>query len=1053
MTSTKITSADTRKNGLQKEIPSWLETPPDTNKIDHPVETQQQELPFEKLTWENFERLCLRLARLEGNVEHCQLYGERGDNQEGIDIYATQKSSEKYRVYQCKREKNFGPEKIESAILKFIEGIWVDETDTFVLCTQESLVAKLRADKVETQREILKQKGITLIVWDKGQLEEKLKNKYHLVQDFFGKPWADAFCEKELANSSVTSQDQEIVVQNYTKWLRETSSDFIVLGIDKKLSIETDWISLKVKQNNGDGDQVIFKAEFIPELYDLYDLTVVVGDPGSGKSTLLKYLAHQLCVLEKKVLRVRLKHISNLCRQQGKTFEDAIFKAAADSSGVNEDQLKFALSCPDYLLVDGFDECDDLANMASQLTAWAKGHAMTRIIMTTRPGYGLEYFCDWKQVEILPLEVSDILTFAKRIFEIHSSDKENIKEQEILFENWLKNTQTASLAARNPLLLGFIVQLFQSGTNTILNRANIYKKIIAYCIDKFPQDREPIKFGKLEAQRILTISGWKLLNEPDISEEELLEKIIEELEFKGYTQLEAEKQAEPGINFWENRRIFERSRERHQDTINFIHLTLCEYAAAKYVSDLDDQEICKWLEEVRQNIKWKEVILFAAGLGKVEIIVNHLLELDNPENTTLTDILLAANALTEVNNASFELIKAVVNRLQIQLESPNPAVVINTAKALLSLIPQATDLIGNIAQNLSNHTQSWTRLAVVRLVLECGDKYVDLSILKEVIDECIAEPARIYSPFTPRKLKDYGKYGREFQNQVLLQGSQLLLKKYPTLETAKYIKEVISSKQLSSGIICELEKTLQKHIFEQIKNDEYKDYREEWTILLRELRKDKGLMNPQKLLMIAKHRERQKYADKSFLEAVLRVTDNPSNLSLSLQPQQELIALGVLVQGMGWWNFPIPDWDVLSENNDLEAVDSVIKGVIAALNIEHQKIAMEAKIVLEQMDFDYDLDIIKSVLNEEKMNLKNSSQTFDSAWDKMEEISDQNYISLFSKIPEVPADPKWERVREIDISPENLVRALKHPSQGIYQNATLLLMNGVGGSEAKLLHS
>ncbi|MCX5983373.1 MAG: hypothetical protein NTY89_16610 [Nostocales cyanobacterium LacPavin_0920_SED1_MAG_38_18] len=28
------------------------------------------------------------------------------------------------------------------------------------------------------------------------------------------------------------------------------------------------------------------------------------------------------------------------------------------------------------------------------------------------------------------------------------------------------------------------------------------------------------------------------------------------------------------------------------------------------------------------------------------------------------------------------------------------------------------------------------------------------------------------------------------------------------------------------------------------------------------------------------------------------------------------------------------------------------------------------------------------------------------------------------------------------------MRALKHPSEGIYQNATLLLMNGVGGSEA-----
>ena len=1055
MTSTKITPgkslADTQKNGLQKEIPSWLETPPDTNKIDPPVETRQQELPFEKLTWENFERLCLRLAQLEVNVEHCQLYGERGDNQEGIDIYATQKLSEKYRVYQCKREKDFGPKKIESAVSKFIEGIWFDKADTFVLCTKESLVAKIRADKVETQRKILKQKGITLIVWDKGQLEKKLKDQHHLVKDFFGKLWADAFCEKELANSSVTSQSKESVVQNYTKWLRETSSDFIVLRIEKKLSIETDWISLKVKQNNSDDDQAIFKAEFIPELYDL---TVVVGNPGSGKSTLLKYLAHQLCVLEKKVLRVRLKHISNLCRQQGKTFEDAIFKAAADSSGINEDQLKFSLSCPDYLLVDGFDECDDLVNISSQLTAWAKGHAITKIIITTRPGYGLEHFSNWKQVEILPLETSDIIRFAKRIFEIHLIDKETIKDQEILFKNWLKNTQTASLAARNPLLLGFITQLFLFDANSILNRANIYENIVHLLCQQDTQDRESIKINKQDepiAQRIIEIAGWQLMYQPEVLESEFNKILTNALlsELNSFTKLEMQRQVLKYISFWEQRRIFEKNKVGLNDTINFIHLTLCEYAAAKYVSDLDDQKICTWLEEVRQNIKWKEVILFAAGLGKVEIIVNHLLELNNTENTTSTDILVAANALKEVNNAPFELIKAVVNQLQIRLESSNPSVVLEAAKALLDLISQATDLIGNIAQSLYNHTQSCTRLAAIRLGLQCGENYVDLNILKEVIDECIAEPARIYSPFIiQRKLKNYGKYGREFQNQVLLQGSQLLLKKYPTLETAKYIKEVISSKQLSSGIIGELEKTLEKHILEQSKNDENKDYREEWTILLRELRKDQAFMNPQRLLMSAKHRERQKYADKSFLEAVLRVTDNQSNLSLSLQPQKELIALGVLVQGMGWWNFPIPDWDILSENKDLEAVDAVIKCTIVSLNIEHQKIAMEAKIVLEQIQFYEDLDIIESALEGKKIKSEHSSQTFDWAWDKMEEISDQNYISLFSKIPEVPADPKWERAKEIDISPENLVQALKHPSQVIYQNATLLLMNGVGGSEA-----
>ena len=1045
MTSTKSTPGksltDTQKNSLQKKIPSWLETPPDTNKIDPTVETQQQELPFEKLTWENFERLCLRLARLEGNVEHCQLYGERGDNQQGIDIYATQKLSAKYRVYQCKREKNFGPEKIESAILKFLEGIWVDETDIFVLCTQESLVAKLRADKVETQRKILQQKGIKLILWDKGQLEEKLKNKYHLVQDFFGKPWADAFCEKEPANNSVTSQYKESVVQNYTKWLKEKTSDLIVLGSGKDLSIEKDWITLRAKKSNG--DQTIFKAELIPELYHR---TVVVGDPGSGKSNLVKRLAHQLSVLEKKVLLVKLT--------PDKKFEELIsFDDLAKKLSVDKNELSVALSYPDYLLVDGLDECGDRANIADALTDWAKIHSITKIIVTTRIGYEPELFPSWENVEIQPLEKSDILNFSKKLLEDSLSNTKTIEDQLTAFDKWLQNTKTSLLVARNPLLLGFLIQLFKIDVEIIQNRADLYKLIIEQFISRPVQDREPIKFGKREAQRILTISGWKLLNEPEISEEELLEKIIEELEFKGYTQQEAEKQAESAINFWENRRIFERSRERHQDTINFIHLTLCEYAAAKYVSDLDDQKICKWLEEVRQNIKWKEVILFAAGLGKVEIIVNHLLELNNTENTTSTDILVAANALKEVNNAPFELIKAVVNQLQIRLESSNPSVVLEAAKALLDLISQATDIIGNIAQNLSNHTQLWTRLAAIRLGLQCGENYVDLNILKEVIDECIAEPAKIYSPFIiQKKLKNYGKYGRDFQNQVLLQGSQLLLKKYPTLETAKYIKEVISSKQLSSGIIMDLSTILHNHISEQLKKNDKEEDKKDWSIfLIKSMRLNSNIFNelhPRKLLQVLKEEERIKYADKSFLDAVLRVTDSSSKVSISLQQLQKLIGLGILLKGMGWRDFSTHGWDILSNEKDLESVDAVIKGAIYAMNIEPQRIAMEAEIALGQIDFYYDLDIIESALNRQTVNLKNSSQTFDWAWDKILEISNQNYISPLSKIPEVPADPKWERAKEIDISPENLVQALKHPSQGIYQNATLLLMNGVGGSEA-----
>jgi hypothetical protein len=184
-----------------------------------------------------------------------------------------------------------------------------------------------------------------------------------------------------------------------------------------------------------------------------------------------------------------------------------------------------------------------------------------------------------------------------------------------------------------------------------------------------------------------------------------------------------------------------------------------------------------------------------------------------------------------------------------------------------------------------------------------------------------------------------------------------------------------------------------------------------------------------------------KYAEKAFLEAVIRASHSKEKLLISHEELQNLITLGVLFQGMGFWEIGNKDWDILSQCHDLDAVDSVIKGAIIAMNLKPQKIAMEAELALEQIQFYEDLDIIESALKGKKIKSEHSSQTFDWAWDKMEEISNQNYISLFSKIPQVPADPEWERAREIDISPEHLVRALKHPSEGIYQNATLLLMN------------
>jgi hypothetical protein len=177
-------------------VPVWLETPPPAS-VNPPVAPRPQDLPFDQLTWEAFEKLCLRLVRVDSNVEHCQLYGTRGQDQEGIDFYARDRHTGEYRVYQCKRESGFGPAKIRDAVEIFLAGKWADRAKVFVLCTTESLVPTERAEEFERQFDSLQSKGVKFKSWSADQLSGRLKDFPEIVDDFFSREWAVAFCGED----------------------------------------------------------------------------------------------------------------------------------------------------------------------------------------------------------------------------------------------------------------------------------------------------------------------------------------------------------------------------------------------------------------------------------------------------------------------------------------------------------------------------------------------------------------------------------------------------------------------------------------------------------------------------------------------------------------------------------------------------------------------------------------------------------------------------------------------------------------------------------------
>ena len=866
---------------------------------------------------------------------------------------------------------------------------------------------------------------------------------------------------------SSTSSNPAVIAEGYREWLSQKTAHLKVPGfpLQRELSIETNWIPLQAKLR--EGDQTSFDAEFIPELYRL---SVVIGAPGTGKSTLLRRLAHGLSAAEKRVIFIRLPDVKKLLdSEKSEGFEWAILKAAADNSGFNDKELRLALSTPDYLLADGLDECkSDRANIADKLDAWV-ANSSTKIVITTRPSDESGILPGWEHIELSPLNKPDILKYSQQLLAAYCEDAAKVQERLDSLHWQLQDSTNASLAVKNPLILGFIVQLIAEDVEIGQNRTQLYNNIIKLASKRPPLDRKPIEFSERDAQRIFEIAGWKLLDQPELAADELINSIIEELESRGYTLPQAEEKAEDGVEFWQDRCIFERYRLGTQDIISFVHPTLCEYAAGRYASRLSDEKLCQWLERVRRKSEWRESILFCAGSGAAERISNHLLKLDNPEDPASKEVLLATDILAEFKKPSLELLKLVANQIKLRLKSSNSSVSCEVLEAALKLTNLAPEIIGSIAQSLLNDTQPWTYLAAVRICLVFGEKYIDLDAVTEIVDTIITQviqSKRISRVIVtlPSNIKhidvDSLLEGRDIVieedwqgqwnlwNQVVLEGVNLLMRKQPGLETDRRIEQVLEEGLFTFLTNSSMEFYLSEYVLKNLEEDDRQEHAKRLLPLssARLVKQAKAFYETFDEPFRELKRDRE--ANQAILEAVIRVTNNTTSEAILPKPQsQELVALAILLRGMRWSKVRACDWSLINAPFDLDAVDAVFKGAIAAMKIDSPTLATQAKFALQ--DIQHDLDMIESVLRSET----NDNEKEWALQQTIKKITDNPFAWSISsnQIPKVPVEPKWELAKNTDITSKDLVHALNHPSPGIFLNAALLLMHGVGGSEGMYL--
>jgi hypothetical protein len=83
-----------------------------------PVMGKLDILPFNRMTWENFEKLQWEVMRDVEGLRDARIYGERGQEQFGLDVVALAADRSGVAL-QSKKYQKFGPAQLRAAVKKF----------------------------------------------------------------------------------------------------------------------------------------------------------------------------------------------------------------------------------------------------------------------------------------------------------------------------------------------------------------------------------------------------------------------------------------------------------------------------------------------------------------------------------------------------------------------------------------------------------------------------------------------------------------------------------------------------------------------------------------------------------------------------------------------------------------------------------------------------------------------------------------------------------------------------------------------------------------------
>lgn len=546
-----------------------------------------------------------------------------------------------------------------------------------------------------------------------------------------------------------------IVARQLLSWTLEKTEFFTIPVVDKKFSLDEDWIELKAHsldkadvslesiekalaryhEGPSAGGARRHRDSFDAETLGYFSRhCVIVAGPGMGKTQLLRRIARLLARKREPSLIVRLRPLAKRLRL-GETFLEAALHIGLDASPFRPSDLQTLGMQNVTLLLDGLDESgSEQEAIAEAAVSLAASYTRCRIVFTTRPiGYETALLSAWKHYELTPIEASN----AKRgvvglVNAALSEGNAQVKAATYAAVSYLDYKRDQRFSASSPLLIALLASLALNEVIAAPTKDGLYGQLFKLIERMATAKSAATSVTPALRNAFLQQLGWEVNEQPYVDAEQVLAACAQRLAVElNEPQLKARLICDEAFIFWEEVGIVERVRFKVNESLTFVHKTFGEYAAAQYLLSRKVDERTYLLSKIEPNQQWNEVVIFAAAMGSGRELVQLVLQRADQSQIGITRLLRWIKHSKDPLDEN--LSKAVLQKTWSVIEAPHSGEALRVGVDLVAALDQLPGAAGYSFTYRSNN-QWWTALVGWSCFVRTSPQSLDFSALLAFLD-------------------------------------------------------------------------------------------------------------------------------------------------------------------------------------------------------------------------------------------------------------------------------------------------------------------------------